>query len=626
MPVPSPRSKLLPARGNAADLLTNVSSLVEGEICYAVDENAYYQKVSGSLVKVSGGSGSGESYDDTVLAGRVTTVEGDVDALETTVAGLSSYDDTALDARVTTAEGEIDALETTVSGLSNYDDSAIDGRVGQLETDVSGLANYDDTALAGRVTTAEGEIDALETTVAGLSSYDDTALAGRVTTAESDIDALETTVSGLSSYDDTALTTRVTTAESDIGAVDARVETLELGGGGASRIQDLTDYDLGLAPYAGGRWIFDRDNSFNPTPAAGLYSPAVNPGYISVNFIDADGIDHTAAMTAFDGLTTARSIWTRRDPKDPWTLGTVNNSRIEGGIALLMNDETNVADPAPYNTRDRYIAFEDPTTAIGPQRPLSEGDVLKWSDADQSFNTAPLSLAGLSDIQPTLIPPAMGPGIYEYEFKKSNETYPSSGQIGIYAFSGGGVPNFINYQDTLVVGKDFTNQIPTEIDPTGDNKPFWLSIEGAPYTGPYTVKPGSWYGDDLPGDPAELEINEAWPDSIRDGSLEDASLIRLSTIGPGTPAPISTGDVMRWSAAAQKFNPAKTFRIVSVALTGSEAFNAPGIFTGGEVGDVWIDAYNWVLYIYTGPYDNDQGAGGWLSVQMQEAGTGGPAA
>ena len=81
MPVPSPRSKLLPARGNAADLLTNVSALVEGEICYAVDENAYYQKVSGSLVKVTSGAGGG-GYDDTALAARVTTAEGDIDALE----------------------------------------------------------------------------------------------------------------------------------------------------------------------------------------------------------------------------------------------------------------------------------------------------------------------------------------------------------------------------------------------------------------------------------------------------------------------------------------------------------------------------------------------------------------
>ncbi len=172
MPVPSSRSKLLPARGNVADLQANVSALLEGEICYAVDENAYYQKLNGSLVKVAADSGGGGG----------------------------SYDDTALSARVTTAEGEIDALESTVGGLSNYDDSAIDGRVTQLESDVSGLSSYDDTALAARVTLAEGDIDALETSVAGLSAYDDTALAARVTTAEGDIDALE--AAQISSIDD----------------------------------------------------------------------------------------------------------------------------------------------------------------------------------------------------------------------------------------------------------------------------------------------------------------------------------------------------------------------------------------------------------------------------------------
>ena len=189
MPVPSPRSKLLPARGNAADLQANVAALVDGEICYAIDENSYYQKVGSTLVKVaSAGSGDGGSYDDTVLAGRVTQNESDIDALETTVQNIQSsgYDDTALSARVTTAESDIDALEATVGGLSNYDD----------------------TALAARVTTAEGEIDALETTVAGLSNYDDTALAGRVTVTEGDITSLDGRVGTLE-------TTALTDAPSD---------------------------------------------------------------------------------------------------------------------------------------------------------------------------------------------------------------------------------------------------------------------------------------------------------------------------------------------------------------------------------------------------------------------------
>lgn len=52
MPVPSPRNKILPARGNFADLSANVASLLDGEICYAIDQDQYYQNEAGSLVSV----------------------------------------------------------------------------------------------------------------------------------------------------------------------------------------------------------------------------------------------------------------------------------------------------------------------------------------------------------------------------------------------------------------------------------------------------------------------------------------------------------------------------------------------------------------------------------------------
>ena len=50
MPVPSPRNKILPARGLYADLLANVDSLLEGEICYATDQDTIYLKEGGVLV------------------------------------------------------------------------------------------------------------------------------------------------------------------------------------------------------------------------------------------------------------------------------------------------------------------------------------------------------------------------------------------------------------------------------------------------------------------------------------------------------------------------------------------------------------------------------------------------
>ena len=63
MPVPSPRSKLLPARGNYADLAANVSELLDGEICYALDEDQYYQKEGSVLVSVGATKAQGALAD-----------------------------------------------------------------------------------------------------------------------------------------------------------------------------------------------------------------------------------------------------------------------------------------------------------------------------------------------------------------------------------------------------------------------------------------------------------------------------------------------------------------------------------------------------------------------------------
>ena len=233
MPVPSPRSKLLPARGNAADLLANVTALVDGEICYATDENAYYQKVGTSLVKVSGGSGGG-SYDDTALAARVTTNEGDISTLQTTVGGLSNYDDTALAARVTQSESDISALQSA----PGYDDAALTGRVETLEnemdaveTTVAGLSNYDDTAIQGQVNQNASDIDSLEAAVDAINAggYDDSAVVARLTTNEADISTNAAAIQAIneSGYDDSAVVARLTTNEGDISTLQTDVSGLQ---------------------------------------------------------------------------------------------------------------------------------------------------------------------------------------------------------------------------------------------------------------------------------------------------------------------------------------------------------------------------------------------------------------
>lgn len=69
MPVPSPRNKILPARGNYSDLLAGASSLLDGEICYAIDQDQYYQKEGGSLVAVGASKAQGLLADTAVQPG-----------------------------------------------------------------------------------------------------------------------------------------------------------------------------------------------------------------------------------------------------------------------------------------------------------------------------------------------------------------------------------------------------------------------------------------------------------------------------------------------------------------------------------------------------------------------------
>ena len=55
MATPDPRTQICIARGNLADLRNSITDLEEGEICYAVDQNAHYQKSGVELIRVAGG-------------------------------------------------------------------------------------------------------------------------------------------------------------------------------------------------------------------------------------------------------------------------------------------------------------------------------------------------------------------------------------------------------------------------------------------------------------------------------------------------------------------------------------------------------------------------------------------
>lgn len=52
MTVPHPRNPIRPARGNYVDLAGNVASLLDGEICYAIDQDQIYMNENGALIPV----------------------------------------------------------------------------------------------------------------------------------------------------------------------------------------------------------------------------------------------------------------------------------------------------------------------------------------------------------------------------------------------------------------------------------------------------------------------------------------------------------------------------------------------------------------------------------------------
>ena len=93
MPTPIQRSKILPARGSKANLnaALNAGDLLEGELCYAKDEDALYQVEAGFLVKVSASGGGGGAVDSVNgKTGVVVLNAADVGAATTAQGALAS--------------------------------------------------------------------------------------------------------------------------------------------------------------------------------------------------------------------------------------------------------------------------------------------------------------------------------------------------------------------------------------------------------------------------------------------------------------------------------------------------------------------------------------------------------
>jgi len=179
MPVPSPRNAVKPARGDYSDLSTNISSLKDGEICYAIDQDQLYINESGTLVP----AGVTVSGVQTVTGNK--TFSGDVNltgafqvssvAVTATAAELNYTGDLGTFTGSTIADNSdvkvaLQAIETAV-------ESGGSGGSGSLTADDAGTANYSSGTInilgdTGLSTTASGNtlnIDLDDTAVTAAS-------------------------------------------------------------------------------------------------------------------------------------------------------------------------------------------------------------------------------------------------------------------------------------------------------------------------------------------------------------------------------------------------------------------------------------------------------------------------
>ena len=99
---------MLPARGNYVDLAANVVDLLDGEICYAIDQDQYYQKEGTILVSVGATKAQGLLADTAVQPGDLSIV-----------ASTGDYNDLLNKPSFAGGGAEL-TFQITASGTSSY--------------------------------------------------------------------------------------------------------------------------------------------------------------------------------------------------------------------------------------------------------------------------------------------------------------------------------------------------------------------------------------------------------------------------------------------------------------------------------------------------------------------------
>ena len=154
----------------------------------------------------------------------LTDLQGSINELAGTVSGMdTAYKaaDTALGNRLTTAEGDITALETSLSATGTTGKAIADNKKAIADMDTAYKAA--DTAIKNTI----GTVDEGKTVVEMISeaqtnaTYDDTEVRGLITTNKNNISAMDTAYKAA----DTALGNRLTTAEGKITTIEGQQTT-----------------------------------------------------------------------------------------------------------------------------------------------------------------------------------------------------------------------------------------------------------------------------------------------------------------------------------------------------------------------------------------------------------------
>ena len=174
MPVPSPRNSIRIARGNYADLNSNVNEIGDGELCFALDQDKFYSKSGGVLVEVGKGTalatlgqiadidvagvsnGQFLQYNSTSGNWEAGVVSGaPVDSVNGQIGVVVIDADDISDASTTNkfaTEAELNKLAGIAEGAEVNTVSSVAGRTGDvtLTSGDVGLGNVDNTSDADK--------------------------------------------------------------------------------------------------------------------------------------------------------------------------------------------------------------------------------------------------------------------------------------------------------------------------------------------------------------------------------------------------------------------------------------------------------------------------------------------